>query len=111
MLAAVASACVLCAVTPFVLTLLNLAEYKPPPKLDGSVTDLQLTVIIPARNEESGIAAGIAAVQQSSGVDLQVIVVDDGASPPIAPRLEPFESRLSLRSLRLERHGPAAARV
>jgi GT2 family glycosyltransferase len=44
-----------------------------------------------------------------------VIVVDDGAAPPLASRLAPYSARLSLRTLRLDRQslarqGAAAAR-
>ena len=37
-------------------------------------------MIIPARNEEEGIAACLAAVQASSGIALQILVVDDAST-------------------------------
>ena len=93
MLFALAVACVLCAVTPFVLTLLNLSEYKPPQRLSGNATEAQLTVIVPARNEEEGIATCLAAVQQSGGIDLQVMVVDDASTDSTAAIVEGISQR------------------
>ena len=40
----------------------------------------------------------------------EVIVADDGANPPLASRLKPYSERLRLRSIRLEKVGPSAAR-
>jgi len=42
--------------------------------------------------------------------NFEVIVVDDGAVPPLAARLTPYVHRLSLSSIRLERVGPSAGR-
>jgi GT2 family glycosyltransferase len=42
--------------------------------------------------------------------EFEVVVVDDGANPPLAQRLAPYSERLALRSMRLERAGPGAAR-
>jgi GT2 family glycosyltransferase len=42
--------------------------------------------------------------------EFEVIVVDDGAVPPLAARLAPYAGRLSPGSIRLEHAGPAAAR-
>ena len=67
-----------CAATPAVLTLANLREYKPPPAPAGLLP--ALTVIVPARNEEAGIAACIEAVLQSRGIPLEVIVLDDAST-------------------------------
>ena len=93
MLLALAIACVLCAATPFVLTLLNLAEYKAPPQLTGAIAEPELTVIIPARNEEEGIAACLAGVLQSRGVRLQVIVIDDASTDGTARIVEDIAER------------------
>ena len=40
----------------------------------------------------------------------EIIVVDDGATPPLAFRLRAYEDRLRLQSIRRERVGPSAAR-
>ena len=37
-------------------------------------------MLIPARNEETNIAAALRSVLQSDGVDLEVIVLDDGST-------------------------------
>ena len=48
--------------------------------------------------------------QSVSPAEFEVVVADDGATPPLAGRLiEPYAERLALRSL-LERVGPRAAR-
>lgn len=93
MLLALAAACLLCAITPFVLTLLNLAEYKPPPALVPSTPESQITVIIPARNEEDGIAACLAGVLHSSAISLQLIVVDDASTDRTAAIVESIAER------------------
>ena len=88
MLVALAIACTVCAAIPCYLTLANLAEYKPPARLRYDAQLPQLTVIIPARNEAEGIAACLATVQQSKGIDLQVIVVDDASTDATASIVE-----------------------
>ena len=88
MLLVLAVACLLCAATPFLLTLANLREYKPPIEPPAQTLEPQLTVIIPARNEEEGIAVCLAGVQQSSGINLQVIVVDDASEDRTATIVE-----------------------
>ena len=93
MLLALAIACVFCAATPFLLTLANLLEYKPPQPLTDRTPTLQLTVIIPARNEEDGIAACLDAVTQSKGIGLQVIVVDDASTDRTAAIVEGIAQR------------------
>ena len=80
MLTALAIACAVCAAIPCLLTLANLTEYRPPQTIPPGALQPELAVIIPARNEEEGIAACLASVQQSSGVGLQIIVVDDNST-------------------------------
>jgi GT2 family glycosyltransferase len=48
--------------------------------------------------------------QSVPAAEFEVVVVDDGANPPLQQRLAPYSERLSLRSIRLERGGPGAAR-
>jgi glycosyltransferase involved in cell wall biosynthesis len=78
----------------------------------GSQGGSRVSVIIPVRNEATSIAATVAAVlaQDEPGVDLEVVVVDDGstdATPEVA-------AGAGARVLRLAAHGaggnPAAAR-
>lgn len=69
-----------CAAVPAVMTLFNLAEYQPPPAASDAASTLALAVIIPARNEASGIAACVHSVLASRGVPCSVIVVDDAST-------------------------------
>jgi hypothetical protein len=62
---------------PLVLALWNLALYRRPDRATGS---LALSVLIPARNEERNIAAAVQAVLASEGVELELIVLDDGST-------------------------------
>ena len=79
MLYLLAFAATACAALPAVLTLLNLREYKPPPAAPAASVP-RVTVVIPARDEEEGIAACLAGVLASGGVALEAIVVDDGST-------------------------------
>ncbi len=78
MLLGLAIASAACALTPAVLTLLNLREYLPPPPVVPG-EPLRVSVLIPARNEEAGIAACLKNVLVSEGVELEVIVLDDAS--------------------------------
>ncbi len=93
MLLALAILCVFCAVTPFVLTLVNLWEYKPPAEIPPAAAPPQLTVVVPARNEEEGIAVCVGDVLQSAHLDLQVIVVDDASTDRTAAIVEAIAQR------------------
>lgn len=67
-------ACVLSAV-PAVLVLINLTLYRRPrPSAAGRSP---VSVLIPARDEESAIGACVEAALASRGVDLEVLVMDD----------------------------------
>lgn len=69
-----------CAAVPCVLTLLNLHEYVPPTAAGSGLPQAKVAVLIPARNEEEGIAACLESVLASSGVELELLVVDDGST-------------------------------
>lgn len=79
MLLALTVAAAACALLPAVLTLLNLREYLPPPPVVPG-DPLRISVLIPARNEEAGIAACVRKVLASEGVELEVIVMDDAST-------------------------------
>jgi glycosyltransferase involved in cell wall biosynthesis len=64
------------AAIPAVLYLWNSRLFRPPPPIDPA-TARQVSVLIPARNEEASIAACVASVLASTGVELEVIVLDD----------------------------------
>jgi hypothetical protein len=65
------------AVVPAVLFVLNLRRYRTPVGDDGGAS---VAVLIPARNEERNIAACVESVLASSGVELEVLVLDDASS-------------------------------
>ncbi len=87
------------AAIPLLLTLRNLPEYRPPPPVPPGAPVPALAVIIPARNEESGIAACLEGVLASRGLDLQVFVVDDSSTDRTAAvvlRMGSRDARLQL---------------
>ena len=66
------------ALVPAVLFFRNLGLYAPPPG-PATTPDRKpaVSLLIPARNEESGIRATVEAALASRGVDLEIIVLDD----------------------------------
>jgi hypothetical protein len=62
---------------PLCQALDNLRRYRTPALAAGRP---QLSVMIPARNEEAHIGAAVAAVLASEGVELELIVLDDGST-------------------------------
>ena len=83
MLFALALTSAACAVVPALLTLVNVSEYQPPPP--AAVEDLPpVTVIVPMRDEEAGIAACLSSVLACAGVVLEVIAMDDASTDATA---------------------------
>jgi hypothetical protein len=70
------SAVLVCAVVPAALFCANLALYRKP-DLPGSLPLPAVSVLIPARNEEAGIAAAVHSVVHSVAIDFEVVVMDD----------------------------------
>lgn len=66
------------------------------------------SVIIPAYNAEAFISQAVSAALESRGVDLEVIVVDDGSTDGTWSILERFGS--AVRRVRQDRGGPYRAR-
>jgi hypothetical protein len=64
-----------CAALPAALFSANLKLYRDPDPSD--TTAASLSVLIPARNEEASIEAAVHSVLRSTGVVLEVIVMDD----------------------------------
>jgi len=74
-----ALAVTLCALSPAVLFCVNLRRYVPPPV--ASIEKLpSVSVLIPARNEERSIRAAVESILASSGVDVELIVLDDAST-------------------------------
>ena len=68
-------ASMLCAVAPAVLFVVNLRHYKAPALPDARRAGV--SVLIPARDEAHGIEEAISSVLASTGVDFEVVVMDD----------------------------------
>jgi cellulose synthase/poly-beta-1,6-N-acetylglucosamine synthase-like glycosyltransferase len=81
MLSVFAIAMLVCSLVPAVLFCVNLRRYLPPPALGERPGDLipEISVLIPARNEELSIAPAVASVLLSTGVNLEVVVMDDNS--------------------------------
>jgi glycosyltransferase involved in cell wall biosynthesis len=100
MLEAFTIAAMLCSLAPAVLFCVNWRRYLPPPEV-GSSYLLSLSVLIPARDEEGGIAAAVESVLASTGVNFEVIVMDDGSVDRTADIVEAIAKKDS--RVRLER--------
>jgi hypothetical protein len=86
----------LLALIPAALFLRNLPLYRKLPSPDGAPP--RLSVLIPARNEEANIAAALDSVLQSTGVELEIIVLDDGSTDRTAELVRGYmhDSRIRL---------------
>lgn len=62
---------------PLGLALVNLRLLRAPAVAEGRPA---VSVLIPARNEEANIAAACAAVLASEGVEIELVVLDDGST-------------------------------
>ncbi len=84
------------AALPTVMTMVNLGVlHTPAPAAEGA----RVAILIPARDEEAGIAACVESALASAGVALEVIVLDDhstDATAAIAARLAAADHRLRL---------------
>ncbi|EWY37949.1 glycosyl transferase [Skermanella stibiiresistens SB22] len=66
--------CAWLAIVPAVMTIWNLLLYRPPPRQGEQAS---LSVLIPARNEADKIEASVRSALSNTGVDLEVVVLDD----------------------------------
>lgn len=90
--------CLGCAAVPAALYLWNSFLFREPPVV-GVLASRGISVLIPARNEELGIAACVESVLASRGVDLEVIVLDDHSTDrtaEIVREIAAKDSRLRL---------------
>ncbi|MFM8271157.1 MAG: glycosyltransferase family 2 protein [Gemmata sp.] len=72
-----------CAAVPALLYLCNSRLFREPPRPEaasGPATLARVSVLVPARNEEGGIAACVRSVLASVLVELEVIVLDDAST-------------------------------
>jgi len=80
MMIGLAAVALVLAAIPALLFHANLRKYRPPPaasSLRKDATVRSLSVLIPARNEETTIGAALEAVLASRGVEFEVLVLDD----------------------------------
>jgi glycosyltransferase involved in cell wall biosynthesis len=69
-----------CAAIPAALFSMNIWFFRRPGREWNKRLLPPVSVLIPARNEELSIAAAIESVLSSRGVDLEIIVLDDGST-------------------------------
>ena len=93
-------AVMLCSLAPAVLFCVNWRRYVPPPQA-GSLSLPAISVLIPARDEQDGIAAAVESVLASTGVAFEVIVMDDGSTDQTADIVEAIAKKDA--RVRLER--------
>lgn len=74
---ALAFAAALCALLPALVFWRNLRLFAPPPRPAPESPRPAVSVLIPARNEEGAIGGAVEAALASTGVDLEVVVLDD----------------------------------
>ena len=70
----------------------NVKQFRQPEAFGGGMPE-RISVLIPARNEEAGIAAALEAVLANGGVELEVIVLDDSSSDRTAAIVTEFAAR------------------
>jgi hypothetical protein len=88
-----------CALGPCLLFLWNLFLYREPAA--AAAAAYEVSVLIPARNEESGIADAVHSVLASQSVTLELIVMDDSSTDrtaEIVRALEQSDGRVRLAS-------------
>jgi len=69
---------------PFLIFAVNLSLFRRPGREWNKRLLPPVSVLIPARNEEASIGAAIESVLASRGVDLELIVLDDGSTDATA---------------------------
>lgn len=80
-----------CALMPAQLFLRNLFRFAPPAQPSSPLP--QVSVLIPARNEELSIGDSVTAALASEGVDLEVVVLDDGSEDRTAEIVSALAAR------------------
>jgi hypothetical protein len=88
LLTSLAVAALVLAALPALLYRVNIRLYRPAPPPTGSVP--VVSVLIPARNEESTIGPAVAAALASQDVELEVIVLDDDSDDHTADVVRAF---------------------
>lgn len=80
-----------CAAIPALLFCWNLLLFRRPPL---ALTSLPaVSVLIPARNEEANIAAALEGALSTRGLEMEVIVLDDGSTDSTAAIVQDYAAR------------------
>lgn len=80
-----------CALIPALLFCWNLLLFRRPPQ---AARDLPpVSVLIPARDEEVNIAAALDGALSTQGVEIEVVVLDDGSTDRTAAIVEAYAAR------------------
>ena len=79
-----------CGGVPAGLFCLNLARYRQPVASGAAV---KISVLIPARDEAAGIQAAVESVLASTGVELEVVVMDDASTDGMGAIVSAMSSR------------------
>src|ERR1700761_3221691 len=94
-----------CATVPAILWLWNMLLYREPAVggggQSGCVLPGAVSVLIPARNEERAIGSLVESLLASRGVEIEIIVLDDGSTDRTADAVRSFaarDARVQLRS-------------
>jgi hypothetical protein len=98
-LSMIAFASMLLAMVPALLVWRNLRLFRPPPDPSECSRRTAISVLIPARDEESVIEASVSAALASRGVEVEVLVLDDrsqDATARIVQRISRRDPRVRL---------------
>ena len=80
------------AIIPYFLGIWNLFLFRPPKVVEGDVAPV--SILVPARNEEARIRPALETIQETEGVDFELIVADDGSGPETAELLKEMQSKV-----------------
>lgn len=75
-----AAASLAAAAVPALLAAVNLRRFRPPAPAAVGAPRPRVSVLIPARNEEAVIGDAVRSVLASRGVELELVVLDDGST-------------------------------
>lgn len=78
---------------PALMYLRNVRQFRRPPRPLTDAPNASISVLIPARNEEAGIAACLEAILKSELVEFEVIVLDDHSTDRTAEIVEEIARR------------------
>ena len=78
------------AVVPLLMTVWNLFEYRRPAVPNKPLSARGVSILIPARNEEAGIRQTLEAALRTTGVEFEIVVLDDQSEDGTAQVVREF---------------------